>query len=99
MFRALMEKRGLSDAKGSGRQPEPGTKFGGGVVKPPVYGGIVPSALPAFSAPKGVRVVPNLAASSLVTVPNANPEYISAIIKAITAILIFFFLHIIIFLP
>jgi hypothetical protein len=31
---------------------------------PPVQAGIEPSALPAFSAPIGVRVVPSLAASS-----------------------------------
>ncbi|MNC67342.1 hypothetical protein D3C75_1178310 [compost metagenome] len=30
---------------------------------PPVYGGMLPSALPAFSAPNSVKVVPSCAAS------------------------------------
>ncbi|MCY1456506.1 hypothetical protein D9M71_737290 [compost metagenome] len=32
--------------------------------RPPVQAGMLPSALPAFSAPSGVRLVPSLAASS-----------------------------------
>ena len=42
----------------------PGFQPGGGFVTPPVHGGIVPSALPAGSAPTGVRSVPSRAASS-----------------------------------
>ena len=34
---------------------------------PPVYSGIVPSLLPAFSAPTGVSVVPSCFASSAET--------------------------------
>src|SRR5690606_33899349 len=37
------------------------------VDNPPVHSGMLPSALPAFSAPSGVSEVPSLAASSDVT--------------------------------
>ncbi|MNP72006.1 hypothetical protein D3C76_1684690 [compost metagenome] len=34
------------------------------MVRPPWYSGMLPSALPAFSAPTAVRVVPSFAATS-----------------------------------
>src|SRR5690606_41917592 len=54
---------GRSAAKGSDRKPRLSTvpAFLG---RPPVQAGMVPAALPAFSAPSGVRVVPSLAARS-----------------------------------
>ena len=58
MFFASITMRGFSDANGLGRMPSPGLNPAGGVVRPPVHAGIVPSLLAAFSAPIGVRVVP-----------------------------------------
>ena len=43
--------------------PLPALKSPGGLM-PPVYSGMVPSLLPAFSAPMGVSVVPSCLASS-----------------------------------
>ncbi|MNY56133.1 hypothetical protein D3C86_1921790 [compost metagenome] len=42
------------------------------MVSPPVHAGILPSALPAFSAPNGVNFVPSCAACSAVTAANAD---------------------------
>src|SRR5579885_2670743 len=39
---------------------------------PPVHGGMVPSLLPAFSAPIGVSTVPSLAASSALTLAHSG---------------------------
>src|SRR5437016_10548976 len=85
MFFASMEKSGLSSGNGSGRvfAPGPLTKPGGGVVSPPVYSGIVPSLLPAFSAPKGVSVVPSCLASSALTA--ACEKAAQATVQAVTA--------------
>src|SRR5262249_1236512 len=56
-----MEKSGLSFANRSGRAaPE---TYPGAAVAPPVQAGMVPSALPARSAPTGVRRDFNSAAS------------------------------------
>ena len=67
MFFASIEESGFSAANGSGRMPSPALYPAGGVVRPPVYSGIVPALLPAFSAPIGVSVVPSFLASSAVT--------------------------------
>src|SRR5690606_18128773 len=42
--------------------------------RPPVQAGMVPAALPAFSAPSGVRVVPSLAASDSDTAAITLPD-------------------------
>ncbi|MNP82008.1 hypothetical protein D3C76_1805160 [compost metagenome] len=60
---ASMENSGFSLAKGSGRTPLPLSNPAGAVVNPPVYAGMLPSLLPAISAPIGVRVTPNCLAS------------------------------------
>src|SRR3954469_2298478 len=67
MFFASICRRGFSEANGSGRTPSPGLKPAGAVVRPPLYAGMVPAALPAFSAPTAVSVVPRALASSAVT--------------------------------
>ena len=56
-------KSGLSAGYGSGYCP-PTLKPATGLVMPPSHAGMVPAALPAFSAPTGVRVVPSLAMSA-----------------------------------
>src|SRR5262247_4209058 len=58
-----MTRRGFSSANGSGRMPLRGLKSAGASM-PPVYSGIVPSLLPALSAPTSVSVVPSCVASS-----------------------------------
>ena len=83
MFFASIEKSGFSPANGSGRMPSPGLKPAGGVVRPPVYSGIVPALLPGFSAPIGVRVVPSFLASSAVTPACARPLKASASAAAV----------------
>jgi hypothetical protein len=60
MLLASMEKSIWSSAKMSTRAI-PGSQPGGGSVTPPVHSGIVPSALPARSAPTGVRSCPKRA--------------------------------------
>src|SRR5690606_39279936 len=45
----------------------------GGLVMPPSQAGMVPAALPAFSAPTGVSSPPSLAASSGLTAAWAMP--------------------------
>ena len=60
----------------------PGSKPAGGLVIPPVHAGIEPSALPAFSAPIGVKSVPNLATCSAVISARANGAAIIVIIVA-----------------
>ncbi len=64
----MIENSGLSAANGSGRGPAPCAA----AVMPPVQAGMLPSALPARSAPIGVRVVPSLAASSGATAACAG---------------------------
>ncbi|MCY1180021.1 hypothetical protein D9M73_204490 [compost metagenome] len=51
----------------------PALKLAGGVVKPPLYAGMVPSALPAFSAPTWVNWFPSFAASEASTAAWAGP--------------------------
>src|SRR5678816_1064593 len=74
MFLASICRRGFSDANGSGRTPSPGLKPAGAVVRPPLYAGMVPAALPAFSAPTAVSVVPSVLASSAETAWAAIAE-------------------------
>src|SRR5450631_3038810 len=69
-FWAVTKYSCFSPAKGSGRRP-PFLKSGATVVKPPVHSGMVPSLLPAFSAPNGVKVDFRRAASSAVTAAEA----------------------------
>src|SRR5690554_602359 len=68
-----MVNSGRSAAKGSDRKPRLSTvpAFLG---RPPVQAGMVPAALPAFSAPSGVRVVPSLAASDSDTAAITLPD-------------------------
>src|SRR5690606_14988145 len=79
-FLAVMVNSGFSLGNGSARKPLASTApaFLG---KPPVQAGMVPAALPAFSAPIGVKVVPSLAASdsetAAITLP-ANRDSASA---------------------
>src|SRR4030095_15780956 len=49
-----------------------------GALIPPLYSGIVPSLLPAFSAPTGVSVVPSCLASSAGTAASAPVLKIAA---------------------
>ncbi|MCY1536247.1 hypothetical protein D9M68_716950 [compost metagenome] len=72
-FCAVMVNSGCSLAKGLARKPLESTvpAFCG---SPPVHSGMLPSALPAFSAPMGVSVVPSLAASSGDTAASAAAE-------------------------
>ncbi|MCY1250970.1 hypothetical protein D9M72_646730 [compost metagenome] len=60
-FCAVMVNSGLSLAYGSDRKPLASTLPA--VFDRGAQAGIEPSALPAFSAPIGVRLVPSLAAS------------------------------------
>src|SRR5690554_977164 len=80
MFCALTENRGASSANGLGYWPEPATNPGGEKSRgrPPSYSGIEPSALPAFSAPCIVKVVPSLLASSAGTAARAFIETANA---------------------
>src|SRR4029077_6206449 len=77
----VMTRRGFSPANGSGRKPLPALKSAGALM-PPVYSGIVPSLLPAFSAPTAVSVVPICLASSAETAANAAPLKIAAKLAA-----------------
>jgi hypothetical protein len=63
---AVIVRRGFSSANGSTRKVEPFWNEAGAVM-PPVYAGMVPSLLAAFSAPTAVSVVPSCFASSAVT--------------------------------
>ncbi|MOA04260.1 hypothetical protein D3C78_1238040 [compost metagenome] len=61
-FAAVMVNKGFSPSNGL-----PTNKLVTGAApgfRPPVQAGILPSALPCFSAPSGVRLVPSFAASS-----------------------------------
>jgi hypothetical protein len=64
----VIDNNGRSAANGSGRGPAPCAA----AVMPPVQAGMLPSALPARSAPIGVRVVPSLAASAGATAACAG---------------------------
>src|SRR5215813_1366379 len=66
-----MTRRGFSFSNGDDRMPLPFLNEAGGSFNPPVYSGIVPSLLPAFSAPTAVRVVPICFASSAETAASA----------------------------
>ncbi|MNQ35632.1 hypothetical protein D3C85_491230 [compost metagenome] len=72
-FCAVMVNSGCSLAKGSERKPLESTAPAS-CGRPPFHAGMLPSALPAFSAPTGVSVVPNLAASSGDTAARAAVE-------------------------
>ncbi|MNN45024.1 hypothetical protein D3C81_1593390 [compost metagenome] len=61
-FCAVMVNSGFSLANGSERKPLLSTEPAF-FARPPVQAGMLPSALPAFSAPIGVSEVPSLAAS------------------------------------
>src|SRR6478736_7731815 len=78
MFFASITRRGFSLANGFGRVPLPGLNSAGGVVRPPVHAGIVPSLLPACSAPTGVSVVPRALASSAVMAAFAPAAAVAA---------------------
>jgi hypothetical protein len=60
------------------RDPLPATYPAGASFRPPVYSGIEPSPLPAFSAPTAVKVVPSCFASSAVSLAFAPYEKNSA---------------------
>ncbi|MDT4875984.1 hypothetical protein FQZ97_1113950 [compost metagenome] len=60
---AVMVNSGCSSAKGSARKPL-ASMAPALLGRPPVQAGMLPSALPAFSAPMGVRLEPSCAASS-----------------------------------
>src|SRR6266496_2941339 len=82
-FLLSIVSRGFSPANGSARKPSPFLQLAGGVVSPPVYSGIVPSLLPAFSAPTAVSVVPSCLASSADTAANAPFAHSAATATAI----------------
>jgi hypothetical protein len=63
-FLLSMTIRGFSLSNGDGRMPLPFLNDAGTSFRPPVYSGIVPSLLAAFSAPMLVSVVPSCFASS-----------------------------------
>ena len=67
-----MTRRGFSPANGFGADAAALLEAAGGVVSPPVYAGMVPSLLAAFSAPIGVSVVPSCLASSADTAASAG---------------------------
>ncbi|MCY1183614.1 hypothetical protein D9M73_242500 [compost metagenome] len=69
MFCAVMVNKGFSSAYGSGYgvPAPPNFSPGGRPRHLPLQAGMLPSALPAFSAPIGVRSWPRRAASSLLT--------------------------------
>src|SRR5690554_5583298 len=82
IFCAVMVNSGCSPAKGSAIKPRSST-LAAVVDRPPVHSGMVPAALPAFSAPIGVRVVPSwlisdwdrlCAATALATRLRARPQ-------------------------
>src|SRR5262245_6332998 len=79
MLAAVIVYSGLSPAYGSG-WCWPGRKFAkpacAAEVMPPSQAGIEPSALPAFSAPRGVSSAPSLLASALETAAAAAPPTI-----------------------
>src|SRR5436190_9869794 len=85
---ALTEKSGFSAAKGSLREPLPATYPAGACVRPPVYSGMLPSALPDFAAPTAVNDAPNFFASSAVSLALA-PYESSATIAAADEIILF----------
>src|SRR5690349_12056186 len=85
-----MENSGFSFANGSGRTFFVLSKPAGGVVRPPVYSGIVPSLLPALSAPTRVRVVPSLLASSAVTAACNAPACAASTAATINALVSLF---------
>src|SRR5215831_18641130 len=88
MFFASIENCGFSLAKGSGRRVGfLGSNVAGGVMAP-VHSGMVPSLLPAFSAPQGVRVEPSALISSGVAAASAGPARVAPITAAITVILL-----------
>src|SRR5690606_36183038 len=68
----VTEYSGLSAAYGS-MWKVPTRYPAGGLVMPPSQAGMVPAALPAFSAPTGVSSPPSLAASSGLTAAWAMP--------------------------
>src|SRR5688572_21157021 len=72
MLARVTEYSGLSPENGSGWNV-PTRKPAGGRVMPPSHAGIVPAALPAFSPPTGVRLVPSLAASDALTFACTTP--------------------------
>ncbi len=78
----VIVRRGFSFANGSGRTVVPAWNPAGGLM-PPVYSGIVPSLLPAFSAPTAVSDVPSCLASSAETAANALPAASDAMASAI----------------
>src|SRR6202043_2214157 len=53
------------------------------------YAGIVPSALPAFSAPNGVNSLPSLSASAAVTPADARADVSAAATHHITHVSLF----------
>ncbi|MNE86667.1 hypothetical protein D3C80_1837900 [compost metagenome] len=55
---AVMTNSGVSLANGLPRKPLASTGAALG-FRPPVQAGMLPSALPSFCAPSGVRVVPS----------------------------------------
>ena len=57
-------------------------KPAGGVVRPPSHAGMVPSLLPAFSAPTGVIVVPSESTSAWVALAHAGPVATNAAAQA-----------------
>ena len=67
-----MTRRGFSLSNGDGRMPLPFLNDAGISFSPPVYSGIVPSLLAAFSAPTAVSVVPSCFASSAETAASAG---------------------------
>src|SRR5215471_14648329 len=72
--------------------PLPFWNEGGIVVSPPVYSGIVPSLLPAFSAPTAVSVVPSCLASSAEIAAHAagaNAAASAATIKVLRNMILF----------
>src|SRR4051812_17465598 len=69
-----MTTRGLSFSNGDGRMPLPFLNDAGASLRPPVYSGMVPSLLPAFSAPTAVSVVPSCFASSADTAAKEGAQ-------------------------
>jgi len=63
-FAEDMTKRALSSGNGLSGRPLSALALVFLLFRPPAYSGMVPAALPAFSAPRGVNVVPSCSAFS-----------------------------------
>src|ERR1700738_4432444 len=73
-FCEVIVNRGFSSLKGS-TEPISGFQPAGALVIPPVHSGIVPSLLPARSAPLGVRSLPRRSTSAALIAPASGDRH------------------------